>query len=162
MLQPSVDRVFVLLCQQTVILQPAVDRVFVLCQQTVMLQPSVDRAFVLLCQQTVMFTATMPPAVERLARTFLRRPTVVYIGNIGKPVESVEQIVYMLTESEKRQAGIRRKYMCERCLYLYERNLDLNKMQLFLCCKKLQIFFTVLNFIPVQAFCQSRYFLERL
>ncbi|KAK7109894.1 probable ATP-dependent RNA helicase DDX23 [Littorina saxatilis] len=54
-------------------------------------------------RQTVMFTATMPPAVERLARTFLRRPTVVYIGNIGKPVERVEQIVYMLTESEKRK-----------------------------------------------------------
>ncbi|XP_076436582.1 putative ATP-dependent RNA helicase DDX23 [Babylonia areolata] len=53
-------------------------------------------------RQTVMFTATMPPQVERLARTFLRRPTVVYIGNIGKPVERVEQIVYMLTETEKR------------------------------------------------------------
>ena len=25
-------------------------------------------------RQTVMFTATMPPAVERLARTYLRRP----------------------------------------------------------------------------------------
>nr|KAG5704812.1 hypothetical protein BaRGS_015195 [Batillaria attramentaria] len=54
-------------------------------------------------RQTVMFTATMPPSVERLARTFLRRPSVVYIGNIGKPVERVEQIVYMLTESEKRK-----------------------------------------------------------
>lgn len=54
-------------------------------------------------RQTVMFTATMPPSVERLARTFLRRPTVVYIGNIGKPVERVEQIVYMVTESEKRK-----------------------------------------------------------
>jgi superfamily II DNA/RNA helicase len=28
--------------------------------------------------QTVMFTATMPSAVERLARTYLRRPAVVY------------------------------------------------------------------------------------
>lgn len=27
-------------------------------------------------RQTVMFTATMPPAVERLARTYLRRPAV--------------------------------------------------------------------------------------
>ena len=34
-------------------------------------------------RQTVMFTATMPPAVERLARTYLRRPCVVYIGSIG-------------------------------------------------------------------------------
>ena len=54
-------------------------------------------------RQTVMFTATMPPAVERLARTFLRRPTVVYIGNIGKPVDRVEQIVYVVTEQQKRK-----------------------------------------------------------
>lgn len=49
-----------------------------------------------------MFTATMPPAVERLARTYLRRPAVVYIGSVGKPVERTEQIVYMVGENEKR------------------------------------------------------------
>lgn len=49
-----------------------------------------------------MFTATMPPPVERLARTYLRRPAVVYIGSIGKPVDKVEQIVYMMGENEKR------------------------------------------------------------
>ncbi|KAL3831667.1 hypothetical protein ACJMK2_023390 [Sinanodonta woodiana] len=54
-------------------------------------------------RQTVMFTATMPPAVERLARSYLRRPAVVYIGSAGKPVEKVEQIVYLVTESEKRK-----------------------------------------------------------
>ncbi|XP_050419170.1 probable ATP-dependent RNA helicase DDX23 [Patella vulgata] len=54
-------------------------------------------------RQTVMFTATMPPSVERLARTFLRRPAVVYIGNAGKPVERVEQLVYMVTEKDKRK-----------------------------------------------------------
>ena len=43
-------------------------------------------------RQTVMFTATMPPAVERLARTYLRRPAIVHIGAIGKPVERVEQV----------------------------------------------------------------------
>jgi len=53
-------------------------------------------------RQTVMFTATMPPAVERLARTYLRRPVVVYIGSAGKPVERTEQIVYMVSENEKR------------------------------------------------------------
>ena len=52
--------------------------------------------------QTVMFTATMPTAVERLARSYLRRPVVVYIGTIGKPIDTVEQIVYMVTEQEKR------------------------------------------------------------
>jgi hypothetical protein len=50
-----------------------------------------------------MFTATMPPAVERLARTYLRRPAVVYIGSIGKPVERVEQMVFLISEGEKRK-----------------------------------------------------------
>lgn len=54
-------------------------------------------------RQTVMFTATMPPAVERLARTYLRRPAVVYIGSAGKPTERVEQIVYILQENDKRR-----------------------------------------------------------
>lgn len=34
-------------------------------------------------RQTVMFTATMPSAVERMARSYLRRPAVVYIGSVG-------------------------------------------------------------------------------
>ncbi|KAH8850550.1 putative ATP-dependent RNA helicase DDX23 [Schistosoma japonicum] len=54
-------------------------------------------------RQTVMFTATMPPAVERLARSYLRRPAMVYIGSAGKPTERVEQIVYMVSEQEKRR-----------------------------------------------------------
>ena len=49
-----------------------------------------------------MFTATMPPAVERLARTYMRRPAIVYIGSAGKPTERVTQIVYMIKENEKR------------------------------------------------------------
>lgn len=52
--------------------------------------------------QTVMFTATMPPAVERLARSYLRRPAVVYIGSAGKPHERVEQKVILMSEGEKR------------------------------------------------------------
>lgn len=54
-------------------------------------------------RQTVMFTATMPAAVERLARTYLRRPATVYIGSIGKPTERTEQIVYMMGENDKRK-----------------------------------------------------------
>lgn len=55
-------------------------------------------------RQTVMFTATMPPAVERLARSYLRRPAVVYIGSAGKPHERVEQKVFLMSESEKRKS----------------------------------------------------------
>ncbi|XP_025996006.1 probable ATP-dependent RNA helicase DDX23 isoform X1 [Solenopsis invicta] len=54
-------------------------------------------------RQTVMFTATMPPAVERLARTYLRRPAVVYIGSVGKPTERTEQIVHIMGEADKRK-----------------------------------------------------------
>merc|ERR1712107_157125 len=53
-------------------------------------------------RQTVMFSATMPPPVERLARTYLRRPAIVHIGSVGRPVERVEQVVYMMAESAKR------------------------------------------------------------
>ena len=52
--------------------------------------------------QTVMFTATMPVAVERLARTYLRRPAVVYIGSAGKPIERVKQVVHLMKDNEKR------------------------------------------------------------
>uniref|UniRef100_A0A8B9KSI9 Probable ATP-dependent RNA helicase DDX23 n=1 Tax=Astyanax mexicanus TaxID=7994 RepID=A0A8B9KSI9_ASTMX len=54
-------------------------------------------------RQTVMFTATMPPAVERLARSYLRRAAVVYIGSAGKPHERVEQKVILMSEGEKRK-----------------------------------------------------------
>ena len=54
-------------------------------------------------RQTVTFTATMPPSVERLARSYLRRPAVVSIGSAGKPTERVEQRVFIMTEGEKRK-----------------------------------------------------------
>ncbi|KAI3378941.1 hypothetical protein SNEBB_009051 [Seison nebaliae] len=55
-------------------------------------------------RQTVMFTATMPASVERLAKNYLRRPAVVYIGSAGKPTDRVKQIVHMLpSENLKRK-----------------------------------------------------------
>merc|ERR1711994_534699 len=53
-------------------------------------------------RQTVMFTATMPSQVERLARTYLRRPAVVYIGSGGRPVERTEQGCHLMKENDKR------------------------------------------------------------
>ena len=54
-------------------------------------------------RQTVMFTATMPASVEKLARTYMRRPAVVNIGTAGKAVDSVEQRVeFVASESQKR------------------------------------------------------------
>ncbi|WIA22903.1 hypothetical protein OEZ86_009840 [Tetradesmus obliquus] len=50
---------------------------------------------------TYMFSATMPPAVERLARKYLRRPIVVNIGRAGMAGENVTQRVIMIKENEK-------------------------------------------------------------
>ena len=52
-------------------------------------------------RQTMMFSATMPVEVERIARLYLRRPATVLIGSAGKPVDRVEQRVYMISENEK-------------------------------------------------------------
>ncbi|KAG4209980.1 hypothetical protein ERO13_A02G015900v2 [Gossypium hirsutum] len=50
---------------------------------------------------TYMFSATMPPAVERLARKYLRNPVVVTIGTAGKATDLISQHVMMVKESEK-------------------------------------------------------------
>lgn len=71
-----------------------------------------------------MFTATMPPAVERLARSYLRRPAVVYIGSAGKPHERVEQKVFLMSESEKRYATPEPGPVVEQGLVWCERWLD--------------------------------------
>ncbi|KAI9008905.1 P-loop containing nucleoside triphosphate hydrolase protein [Phycomyces nitens] len=54
-------------------------------------------------RQTTMFSATMPPAVERLAKKYLRRPAVVTIGQAGQAVESVEQRVEMINDENKKK-----------------------------------------------------------
>ena len=91
-----------------------------------------------------MFTATMPPPVERLAKNYLRRPAIVYIGSAGKPQERVEQIIYMVTETEKRYENllITRCYACYR-LYTqkhssgskseYDRQTDVAAVDRYFC-----------------------------
>ncbi|KAG0302699.1 DEAD (Asp-Glu-Ala-Asp) box polypeptide 23, partial [Dissophora globulifera] len=54
-------------------------------------------------RQTTMFSATMPAAVERLAKRYLRRPAVVTIGTAGQAVETVEQRVEMVTDDNKKK-----------------------------------------------------------
>jgi len=44
-------------------------------------------------RQTLLFTATMPPDIDRLARDFMRNPTVVRVGHQG-PVEGVSHALY--------------------------------------------------------------------
>ncbi|KAG2535853.1 DEAD-box ATP-dependent RNA helicase 21 [Panicum virgatum] len=50
---------------------------------------------------TYMFSATMPPAVERLARKYLRNPVVVTIGTAGKATDLITQNVIMVKGQEK-------------------------------------------------------------
>ena len=54
-------------------------------------------------RQTMMYTATMPAAVERIARKYLRRPAIVTIGNVGEAVETVEQRVEFIAGEDKRK-----------------------------------------------------------
>jgi ATP-dependent RNA helicase DDX23/PRP28 len=55
-------------------------------------------------RQTLMFSATMSPAIERIAREYLSQPIVVTIGQTGKVAEAVEQHVEVLSsEGRKRE-----------------------------------------------------------
>jgi ATP-dependent RNA helicase DDX23/PRP28 len=54
-------------------------------------------------RQTMMYTATMPGAVERIARAYLRRPAIVTIGQAGEAVETVEQVVEFISGEDKRK-----------------------------------------------------------
>ena len=57
-------------------------------------------------RQTMMYTATMPVAVERIARKYLRRPAIVTIGNVGEAVDTVEQRVEFISGEDKRKKRI--------------------------------------------------------
>ncbi|GAA5970503.1 hypothetical protein JCM21900_003884 [Sporobolomyces salmonicolor] len=59
-----------------------------------------------LYRQTVMFSATMPPAVERLAKKYLRRPAIVTIGVAGQAVDTVDQRVEMINSEERKKARL--------------------------------------------------------
>ena len=54
-------------------------------------------------RQTMMYSATMPAAVERIAKRYLRRPAMITIGNVGEAVETVEQRVEFVGGEDKRK-----------------------------------------------------------
>lgn len=51
---------------------------------------------------TIMYSATMPVGVERLARKFLRRPAYVIIGEIGRAVERITQMVEWIRDQNEK------------------------------------------------------------
>jgi ATP-dependent RNA helicase DDX23/PRP28 len=52
---------------------------------------------------TTLFSATMPPAVERLARKYLKKPAIITIGEAGRAVDTVEQRVEFVNGDEKKK-----------------------------------------------------------
>jgi len=50
---------------------------------------------------TYMFSATMPPSVERLARSYLRNPAVVTIGSAGKTSDLIKQEVIWVSKADR-------------------------------------------------------------
>ncbi len=52
---------------------------------------------------TTLFSATMPPAVERLAKKYLKRPAVITIGEAGRAVDTVDQKVEFVNGDEKKK-----------------------------------------------------------
>merc|ERR1712232_1275568 len=52
---------------------------------------------------TQMYSATMPPAIERMARTFLRHPSIISIGDPGHAKKDIEQRLEMIGEAKKKK-----------------------------------------------------------
>lgn len=52
---------------------------------------------------TTLFSATMPPAVERLARKYLKKAAIITIGEAGRAVDTVEQRVEFVSGEEKKK-----------------------------------------------------------
>merc|ERR1719421_300810 len=52
---------------------------------------------------TQMFSATMPPAVERMARKFLRSPAFISVGDPGHAKKDIEQQLEFISEAKKKK-----------------------------------------------------------
>jgi len=65
---------------------------------------------------TTLFSATMPPAVERLARKYLKKPAVITIGEAGRAVDTVEQRVEFVNGDEKKKCVACDFHQAEVCL----------------------------------------------
>jgi len=55
---------------------------------------------------TMLYSATMPPSVERIARTYLRWPATITIGDANQAVGTVEQKVEFISGEDKRKARL--------------------------------------------------------
>ncbi|TIB99200.1 P-loop containing nucleoside triphosphate hydrolase protein [Wallemia mellicola] len=53
-------------------------------------------------RQTFLYSATMPSAVEKIARKYLRKPATINIGGAGQAVDTVEQVVELIDNETKK------------------------------------------------------------
>lgn len=56
--------------------------------------------------QMVMFSATMPPAVEKLARSYLSAPATVIIGTSGQAVHRIHQQVEFISDEQRKRSRL--------------------------------------------------------
>ncbi|KAK2952370.1 putative DEAD-box ATP-dependent RNA helicase 21 [Blattamonas nauphoetae] len=56
--------------------------------------------------QIMMYTATMPPQVEKLARTFLKTPIVVTVGERGMAVGNIQQSCLVVEDDKKKKEAL--------------------------------------------------------
>lgn len=54
-------------------------------------------------RQTFMFSATMSPAVERIAKTYLKDPIIISVGETGKAADNVNQRVEFFSTEKRRR-----------------------------------------------------------
>lgn len=52
-------------------------------------------------RQTMLFSATMPSEIEALAQTLLKTPAMIKVDPVTRPVESIDQRVYMVDKQNK-------------------------------------------------------------
>lgn len=65
--------------------------------------PSKDR-FQNVLRTTVLFSATMPPPVERIANKYLRNPVTINVGDVGKAVDRIKQVIeFCKSDNDKRR-----------------------------------------------------------
>jgi len=63
-----------------------------------------------------MFSATMPPAVERIARNYLRAPAYVYVGDLASHKNNIAQHIYVMKENKKKDKLVE---LLQNGIYIY-------------------------------------------
>jgi len=83
---------------------------------------------------TTLFSATMPAAVERLARKYLRKPAIITIGEAGRAVDTVEQRVEFVSGDEKKKYSVLPwSYQISRLTFMFQAKASGDSQQWTIC-----------------------------